>query len=345
MSNPFSLVFGQEPSNFVKAVVQNDEIIEIFNSEKPAYQACVLTGVRGSGKTVSLSVIANKIRNKSDWLVVDLSSEQDLLHAFTAELSSRRDLLQIFKKASISVSVMGVLGLNISADSVITDTAVILDHMLASLTEDGKRLLVTIDEITNNKSMREFISQFQIYIRTKYNIFLLMTGLYENVYELQNQKALTFFYRAPKYEMQPLSIPLVMKQYKEIFALDEIQAIKMAKITMGYPFAFQLLGYLCYKNKASYEDVLDEVDAYLEEYVYEKIWSELSDKDKQVALALANSESSKIESIRNVAGLDSNLFNTYRKRLIKKGIVKAPSYGCLEFTLPRFKNFVIRSMM
>lgn len=345
MKNPFSLIFGQEPSNIVKRYTENDEILSTFTEANPAYKACILTGVRGSGKTVSMTIIANEMRKKSNWLVVDLSPEQDLLHALAAELSGRKELLQILKAASISVSLMGVIGLELDSGSAVTDTNVVLDHILANLTKAGKKILVTIDEVHSNNNIREFISQYQIYLRKNYNIFLLMTGLYENIYELQNEKSLTFLYRAPKVEMQPLSIPMIMKQYKEIFKLSEIEAIKMAKMTNGYPYAFQVLGFLCFKYSLPYEEVLDEFDAYLEEYVYEKIWSELSGKDKQVAAAICNANSSKVDSIRKSVGMDSNLFNVYRKRLMKKGIVRAPEYGCLEFSLPRFKEFVIRSMI
>lgn len=345
MQNPFSLIFGQEPTNIVKRYTENDEILNTFTESSPSYKACILTGVRGSGKTVSMTVIANELKSKNDWLVVDLSPEQNLLHALASELSGRRDLLQIFKGASISVSVMGVIGLALESGSTITDTNVILDHMLDNLTKAGKKILVTIDEVHSNNNIREFISQYQIYIRKNYNIFLLMTGLYENIYELQNEKSLTFLYRAPKVDMQPLSIPMIMKKYKEIFKLDEIDAIKMAKMTKGYPYAFQVLGYLCFKNNLPYDQVLDEFDAYLEEYVYEKIWSELSVKDKQVIVAICESASSKVDSIRKAAGMDSNLFNVYRKRLLRKGVVRAVEYGRLEFSLPRFKEFAVRSMI
>ena len=66
------------------------------------------------------------------------------------------------------------------------------------MTKKKKRLLITIDEVTNTKKMRIFASAFQIFVRQDYPIFLLMTGLYENIHELQNEKSLTFLYRAPK---------------------------------------------------------------------------------------------------------------------------------------------------
>ena len=46
------------------------------------------------------------------------------------------------------------------------------------------RLLITIDEVVYSEQMKVFVSAFQIFMRQDYPIFLLMTGLYENIYEL-----------------------------------------------------------------------------------------------------------------------------------------------------------------
>jgi hypothetical protein len=52
--------------------------------------------------------------------------------------------------------------------------------------------------------------------------------------------------------------------------------------------------------------------------------------------------STKVETIRSRLKMPSNSFSTYRKRLTKKGIVRSPEYGWLSFTLPRFKEFILR---
>ena len=114
----------------------------------------------------------------------------------------------------------------------------------------------------------------------------------------------------------------------------------MARLVRGYPYAYQVLGYLCYKRKRPYGDLLEEFDAYLAEYVYEKIWSELSDKDRDVLRAMVQVGGGKVESIRNAAGMPSNEFSVYRSRLLKRGLVASERFGHLEFTLPRLDAFV-----
>jgi hypothetical protein len=340
MQNPFSLSFGKEPISFIERGKQSREIIDSFSDENPSYQVCMITGVRGSGKTVMLTDIAKYFRESKDWIVVDLSPERDLLHSLAAELSNRTDLLALFRDAKINLSFLG-LGLVIDGVPPITDIGVAVTKMLEHIAKRGKKVLVTVDEATCNQTMKEFAGMFQIFIRRDFPVFLLMTGLYENIYELQNEKTLTFLYRAPKMELRPLNIGMIAKKYKEIFDLTEEDALAMSQETMGYPFAFQVLGFLCWKNHAKWTEILAEYSQYLEEYVYEKLWSELSAQDKVVLRAMCESESRKVEAIRTKAGKSSGNFSVYRNRLIKKGIIISSEYGYLEFALPRFREFVM----
>ena len=323
-NNPFSLSFGKEPASYIARDYQSNEILESFEADNPSYQVCMITGVRGAGKTVAMSVIANTLAADSRWIIVNLNPERDLLQTFAAELSNRKELFELFRDAKINLSFLG-FGLEIDGEPPITDIVVALRRMLEKLTKSGKRILITIDEVSLNRQMREFASQFQIFMREGLNVFLIMTGLYENIYELQNEKTLTFLFRAPKVELKPLSIPLIVQKYKEVFRIAEDEALHRRE-----------------GGNKSTEELLPQFDTYLEDYVYEKIWSELSRKDKEVVVAMCSAPATKVETIRSRLKMPSNSFSTYRKRLTKKGIVQSPEYGWLSFTLPRFKEFVRR---
>lgn len=341
MNNPFSLSFGKEPQNIIKRGLQHNEIIETFKAINPMHQVYMITGIRGAGKTVTLTTIAHELAATKNWIVLNLSPERNLLDSMAASIRSRNEIIDFIRTTKISLSALG-LGIQLGGTNPITDSVVFLNKALEKLTADNKRVLITIDEVVSNENIREFVSQFQIFMRENYNVFLLMTGLYENIYNLQNEKTMTFLYRAPKIELDPLSLPLIADSYRKVFEISQEDAMSMAKVTKGYPFAFQVLGYLCYKNNTTYENVLPEFDTYLEDYVYEKIWSEMSDLDKKIAMAIGKS-STKVADIREHIGIDSNKFNVYRKRLLKKGIIRSASYGHLEFVLPRFQEFVNRN--
>lgn len=310
-------------------------------SSYPSYQAAVLTGIRGSGKTVAMTGIANRLRKEKDWIVVDLNPERDLLQMLASELCNIPKYNSIFSNAKIDLSFLG-FGISIGEHSPMVDIVSTLDTLLSVLSDKKIKLLITIDEVTSSRQMREFAAQFQIFIRKEYPIFLLMTGLYQNVSDLQNEKTLTFLYRVPKFEIGPLNTIVIAERYKKAFQISDTEATNMAKTTAGYAYAFQLLGYLCSKKKLPYSEVLPDFDAGLEQYVYEKIWCELSEKDQFVLFAIASASGTKVEQIREKAEMDSATFSVYRNRLLKQGIIKATKYGHLDFCLPRFREFVLR---
>ena len=176
-----------------------------------------------------------------------------------------------------------------------------------------------VDEAVDNANVRAFSSVFQILLREELPINLLMTGLYENIDDLQNEKNLTFLHRTPKLHLSPLNIGAMAESYMRTLQVDEQTAIAMAQLTKGYSYAFQVLGYCAFEQKKNYEALLPEIKQYLEEYVYEKIWSELSEKDKRVAKAIADTPSGKVLEIRKLLNMESNEFSPYKKRLARKG--------------------------
>ncbi len=340
MNNPFTLSFGKKPLQYISRIMQTNQIIESFNAEIPSNQIFMITGVRGSGKTVMMTNIADEIRADESWIVVELNPMRDLLQSLAAKIYGIPEMHARFLKARLDFSAFG-LGVSIEDAVPVTDIESVIERMLEQIQQDGKRLLITIDEAANSENIRIFASSFQIFIRRDYPIYLLMTGLYENLYDLQNDKSLTFLYRAPKLMLEPLNYTAVRKHYMDIFGLDMETAEKMTVLTKGYPFAFQVLGYLYWENREKdIDDILPEYDQYLEEYVYGKIWSELSELDKKVLLEISVNQESRVLCIRERLQMKSELFAVYRERLKRKGVIDTREYGKIRLLLPRFAEFV-----
>lgn len=341
MNNPFTLSFGKRSIQYISRITQTNEILDCFTSEIPSNQIYMITGVHGSGKTVMMTNIAAELHQLSDWITVELNPTRDLLQSLAAKLYSIPNLHERFIKAKLDFSAFG-LGVSMEHTPPITDIEDVLMHMLLHIKKMGKRLLITIDEVTNSEYIRVFTSSFQIFLREDYPIYLLMTGLYENIYELQNDKALTFLYRAPKLILEPLNYTAVRKSYMDIFQIDLETAEAMTALTKGYPFAYQVLGYLYWNHRdtQSLEEILPEYDQYLEEYVYSKIWSELSELDKKILTKIATSGEFRVKTIRENLNMKSELFSVYRERLKRKGVIDTREYGKISMALPRFSEFV-----
>lgn len=339
-NNPYTLLFGKEPGQIISRLAQSSSILDSFQSTAVSQQVYLITGVRGSGKTVFMTEISNRLRKEPDWIVIELNPETDLLEGLASKLSSENSLAGIFQHAKINLSLLG-LGVELTGAAPITNYETAITKMMEAIRKKGKRVLVTIDEVSNTKRMRIFASAYQIFVRQELPIFLLMTGLYENINALQNEKSLTFLYRAPKIELVPLNLDAIARSYAKVLDVDETEAKKMAAITKGYSLAFQVLGYFTWEVGGNYPVILDDFRHYLEDYVYEKIWAECSKKDRDVITCIAEVPSGRISEILERLGWEKNYLSTYRARLIKKGIVDGSVYGTLAFTLPCFAEFVI----
>ena len=73
MTNPFTLTFGKNPLESVERPVQNNEILDAFTSDTINQQMFIITGVRGSGKTVMMSKICHELSKRPDWIVLELN--------------------------------------------------------------------------------------------------------------------------------------------------------------------------------------------------------------------------------------------------------------------------------
>ena len=344
--NPFSLSFGIEPTKYISRIAQTEKIISSFNSSTSENRAYMITGVRGSGKTVMLSNIASQFRNMDEWIVIELSPVKDMLQALAAKLYTAKGIGNIFTDAKINLSAFGI-GISIDNTIPISDIDTAIERMLEEVSKKKKKVLVLVDEAINNEFIKIFATSFQIYIRQKYPIYLLMTGLYENIYDLQNEKSLTFLYRAPKIYLKPLNINAIANSYKDTFDIDINDAMMMAKLTKGYPFAYQVLGYLKWDMgvNAPIDKIMNNYDQYLEEYVYEKIWVDLSETDRKIVELIAVNGELKIKDIREDMSMKSGSMSVYRERLKRKGIIDTSKYGYISLILPRFAEIVQKWMM
>ena len=241
---------------------------------------------------------------------------------------------------TISVN-LGIVTLTRESGDKTTDPEIIIEHLANVFRKIGTKILISIDEANDTHEFRKFINFYQILIAKKFPIYLLMTALQENINVLINDKAMTFLSRAPKIELEPLSLTNIALNYSEIFNISYEQSVKMAKLTKGYAFAYQVLGYIMFEQNKSEIDnnIIKKFDEYLWKNGYEKFWHDVTEVERKFLIALALSNGSKDDIINH--GFSESNYSQYRRRLIEKGMINMPSHGKLDFVLPRFKEYVL----
>ncbi len=339
--NPYTISFGKVPNKYLSRASIIDSIIESLESEEPDEQAFKLTGIRGTGKTVTLTSIERHFADESDWVVVGIRSDSNIISELVARLYSAVPLLTKFVDANLNLSAFGI-GLNLSKKSPVASIDYALEVLLEELDKHGKRLLVTIDEARNTKGIVDFIQEFQILIRKKLPIFIVLAGLYQDIESLENTEGLTFFLRATKYEMTPLNITYIRDDYKNTLQISYEEAEKMAYMTKGYAFAYQTLGKYMWdsKGKELTTDVLRQFDDVLAQKVYRKIWSELAPNDRWFLKFIVQKDSMTASELLEMTKKTHSEWSVPRKRLSEKGIIDADTRGVIAIKLPRFKEFI-----
>ena len=250
-----------------------------------------------------------------------------------------------FLKTEFSFSFHGI-SFSVKGDKEVSSVHVYLSKLLEYYKKKNIHVLVAIDDVAKNKGMMEFIRAFQGFLIDHYDVRLLMTGLHKNISKLEEDRSLTFLFRAPKLHLPPLSLLSIANSYQNTFSLNEVEAAKLAKITNGYAMAYQLLGDILFRldKKELDHDVIKEYDQKLSEWSYELIWLKLTEKEKQILTCIAKGKSSNVEILETLNMTKGNLA-IYKKNLADEGLIDVSLCGKSKFVLPRFDKFILTREM
>ena len=347
MQNPFTHTYGSAGQAYID-MGWADKAIRNFDFDRPSEYVYKITGVRGGGKTVVLTDIIKYYRQKENedkgWLVYDLSSARDPLHTLVSYLSNEKNAVKGKRFSGINLSASaGIISGGISADSsrsdLYYDDEVELDKLIKRLTDRGKKILICIDDIAKTDAMVAFCSVYAKYIRSEKPVYFVCSGLFSNVEALGRVRNLTFFKRAETIEVSSLSDVSITAKYRKFLNVEMEEARKLARLTKGYAYAYQVLGSL-YFNKDSRdtaEDLMSDFDELLFSQSYEKIWEELTEGERKLIVILL--ETKKREDIIKKMEKPGN-YSEYRSSLIKGGIICETKRGEVDFCLPHFEDYV-----
>lgn len=348
--NPFILDFGEKPDLYISRREDEDKIKRTFLAKKTSSHIFLIIGARGMGKTVLMSSVTSDIKKDDDWIHIDLSSGSDdneqgetILKNLYRSLKDKAtvQLPKINIKASLKFLSADVELNNDKEEHYCWDE---IDKILLELNKNNKRVLITIDEVINSKDMREFATYYQHCRRESLPLFVLMTGLYKNIRALQNNRSLTFLKRATRVELSPLSTIRIASKYQDVLGVSESEAIKMANLTNGYSYAFQMLGYLLFESegKELTQEVLRDYKEELFFNSYEKIWEEMSNNEREVLRIIARDKNDEtaVADIMKEMNINNDNFTSYRNIIIKSGLAEMSSYGHLRLSLPFLDEYI-----
>lgn len=345
MQNPFTTTFSKIP---LLSYIQRDEIskiLENFSYDEPSESVYKITGARGSGKTIILAKIEEGLSKDKNWCVCRLSVNRDMLTQLLGDLINKGVVKNKGKITGLNLSATilgngGGIGFNKENIAKI-DQGAELDDCFHKLKDTETKILIGIDDVSRTTHMIEFASEFSKWLRAGYHVYLVCTGLYENIENLSNVKNLTFFRRATTIQSKTLNNVRMVEMYKKTLGVDADKAKYLAALTKGYAYAFQKLGSLYFESDTkNMDDIIAELKAELYSYSYEKIWEELTTEDRfLVSLLKKDNVEYKREALVKEMGSKHANYNVYRDRLIKRGLVNNRQ-GTISLALPFFAEYM-----
>lgn len=342
--NPFNPTFGNVPSIFLDKDKQIAHLIDEIK-ESDFARSYFITGVRGSGKTSFLSKISSTLAEDKKCILIDLINEEDIVTNFTQKLY--RKTVDIIPEILSHLSKISIGGLTFEKKENLSSIELTLEELMENIKKKQKYVVITIDEVTNTPNIWKFAKIFDSLKRKEYPIFVLMTGLPDIVLDIQKNDTLTFLLRSDKIEMMPLTNQDVVFSYLKEFNENYEVADKMADLTKGYSYAFQLQGslyfnYLKHENVEPSLETLEKIyNSYkglLFENAYQKIFVDLSDKDREYLLAI--NQSPIFKDTVAIMNKSATYVSQYRRRMLERHLIEPIGHGKVAFTLPLFSEYL-----
>ncbi len=349
--------FARTPGVAGKAYIDNgiaDEIINNFCNEDSSKYVYKITGLRGSGKSVEYSKVIRTLKEKKDWLVYPLSASGAVVSTLISKLSTERFInsraTTTSKSSTTTVSgnsliVSGNESISISKSSSDNEhfysEEATLTKMIETANKKKYKVLIGIDDISKTPDTIKLLSIIGSMILEGAKLYLLVTGLSENIEDFSSEKNLSFFKRADSKEIKLLNKFDITYMYEKLLGVDSIEAKKIEALSMGYAYAYQVIGslYFCKKEDEVLEDLIPNFERIIFKDSYELIWQSLTPGEKEVVRCIYKSKTGKAEDIKKIMK-NPTTYPVFRNRLINKHIVDGDTRGYLSINLPRFDKYI-----
>ncbi|MDR3190622.1 MAG: ATP-binding protein [Lactobacillaceae bacterium] len=346
MENPFTPTFGIKPEEFASRQGVMNLIREGVEYQDYEARKILISGVRGSGKTVILKDV-EKVFNE-DVVVFATAGGSDLLNQIKDELTSKYQITFNFSLLGNSASVQ---------KQTPTSTSGLLKAFASKVTATfpKRNFILTIDEVSHDDDeVVKLVQAVQSVVSDYPQIMLIMAGLPENVDGLVNGKHTSFLRRSKIRRLGALNPDNFAKTYVKLFAetniaISSANASLLANYSYGYPYAIQWLGSEVWKRaKVSgrvTQNMVEGANFDLKAVMYEIIKDSVfrnSELDTHFLSIMAQSPEYPIDVGYIVEQLDrkAQQIQTYKQRLLNKGLIRNAGHGRLAFMMPYMKEYL-----
>lgn len=351
--NPFVPTFGVSPPLLAgrdKVIGRLEQALQ-SGPTHPDY-TLLLTGPRGSGKTVMLNSV-EAVAQERGWSVVSVSASsgtfRDELMALVTGILP--DESSGFRVASVQVfGVGGAVERRHSPPSAVPPLVrVALGAAADAVTDQDSGLLVTVDELQAGDAMemREFATALQHVTRRELKPVAFVGAALPTVEDtLLTDPGMTFFQRCARARLERLS-PADAARAIEGPILDNggwiaADALDLAvRTASGYPFMVQLVGFHAWDicddpatgiTRKHVQAGVVEASAVLIDQIVRPVWNTLSEVDRAFLVAMSRDDGpSHVGDIARRLDRDRNYVNHYRRRLLDAEAVTAEGRGRLGF--------------
>lgn len=359
--NPFKPTAGGEPPLLIgRERVVRDFDKGLDNGVGAPGRIMLITGARGTGKTVMLTVLGDKARAHK-WDVIEETASDGLCERLVSELCSKDSLIDKLTFApSITIAGASVsLGeAELSPKRMPETLRKAMSARLDALEKRDAGLMISIDE-TQAASRADLIAiatAIQHQIREKRNVSIVFAGLPQMISDLFDDEVITFLRRARTNVLANVPIDEVKESFAQTFkdsgmSLDTSLVEKAAVATAGYPYMIQLVGYYIWdaadareSTVISKEDVnegIREARVDLDNAVCVPELHGLSKNDKAYLEAMAVSDGpSGTSEVAKRMGRSAKYAATYRKRLLDAYVIRQTDRGEVDFAVPFLREYL-----
>jgi len=380
MDNPFRPGNGIMPPYLAG---REDEILWFENSLDSALslpQNLVLSGIRGTGKTVLLRKFEN-ICTQKKWLFVrrefnnKLNQEGEFLNALLTDIVTKTKGISLAKRLKkpligfrerykeeiegdlISVLIQkykGPLGDRLEA---------ILKDVYEAILEAGYNGLVLLyDEfhfiedgkVNGSYPLSLLLESFSHVQQEGLRYYLVLSGLpplFPNLVKAKTYAERMFSVKSIinlSKEAAQKAIRLPLKNSKISFTDELINTI--VEETQGYPYFLQFYPYYLIQNIPKKKITLKDFQEMhplllkeLDESFFSGRFNRASDGEQKILFKMARlAPEIKFSELREKAKIDKNYLNQILISLIEKGLIFRIGRGKYKFTLPLFEKFLLR---